>query len=280
LVHIENSYGMGQSVSQRKRTAIGPVLAGRQAPEKENEMMTNPEKLSSAEWAEHYNPSILKGLVQSLQQGELNWQTKDMVRHTKVGDRVLEIGSGSGATSLHLAMLGRICTALDFAQPCLDLASGAAKELGCDLRTVYADATKDLPFEENAFDMVFQAGLLEHFHREERIDLLKKWGRVGKRMVSIIPNASSLAYRLGKARMEKDGTWSYGMELPQYSLFSEFAEANFYVTSEYTIGEAHALNFLPKFHPVRLALLWWLRSNPCGDNCGQGYLLVTVGEKQ
>jgi len=237
------------------------------------------EKLTSEEWANHYNPELLLGMVESLQKGQLSWQTKDMILHTKPGEKVLEIGSGSGATSLHLAMNGRECTALDFAKPCLELAEQAAGKLNCKLNTVFADATKELPFEDNAFDVVFQAGLLEHFHEEERQVLLREWGRVGRRMVSIIPNAASIAYRFGKARMETAGVWSYGLELPQYTLIGEFSRAGFDVTKEYTIGELHALEFLPKYHPLRLMLKWWIENNK-EDNCGQGYLLVTVGQKK
>lgn len=237
------------------------------------------QKLTSEEWAEHYNPSLLEGMVESLRCGQLSWQTQDMMKHTSIGESVLEIGSGSGATSLYMAMNGRKCTALDYAEPCLELAKRASLKLGCDLVTVFGDATQELPFADNQFDVVFQAGLLEHFQKEDRINLLKQWGRVGRRMVSIIPNASSIAYRVGKSRMEKNGTWSYGLELPQYSLHGEFLEAGFHVTSEYTIGEKHALEFLPKYHPLRLVLSWLIKNNPCEDNCGQGYLLVTVGEK-
>jgi hypothetical protein len=98
-------------------------------------------------------------------------------------------------------------------------------------------------------------------------------------MVSIIPNAASLAYRVGKAMMEKANTWEYGLELPQYSLRQEFLEAGMRVTEEYTIGEDHALNFLPKRHYLHDALHRWQKENICEDNCGQGYLLVTVGER-
>lgn len=100
-----------------------------------------------------------------------------------------------------------------------------------------------LPFEENYFDVVFQAGLLEHFDKAARIKLLKQWGKVGKVMISMIPNAASIGYRTGKDIMERNGTWEYGLELPQYSLKSEFFEAGFSVREEYTIGELHALNF-------------------------------------
>ena len=237
------------------------------------------EPLTSDQWAEHYNLSILDGLVDGLSSGQLSWQTREMMNHSKPGEKVLEIGSGSGATTLHLARNGRVCTALDYTQVTLDLAQKAAERLACEISTVNADATSELPFAENAFDVVFQAGLLEHFQKEERIRLLRLWSRVARRMVSIIPNAGSIAYRVGKALMEKKGTWSYGLELPQYSLHDEFVEAGLKVTGEYTIGETHALEFLPKYHPLRLMLAHWIANNPCEDNCGQGYLLVTIGEK-
>jgi ubiquinone/menaquinone biosynthesis C-methylase UbiE len=235
--------------------------------------------LTADQWGKHYHSAMLDSLLQRIRAGKWMWQSTEMVRLTSEGERVLEIGSGSGETSLILACRGRICTALDFARPCLDLLRAAAGALRCDMDIVYADARENLPFADNHFDMAFQAGLLEHFTREERVRLLKNWTRVSRRMVSIIPNAASLAYRVGKAMMEKENTWEYGLELPQYSLQQEFWEAGLKVTEEYTIGEDHALNFLPESHYLRKALQRWQNENICGDNCGQGYLLVTVGER-
>jgi hypothetical protein len=170
--------------------------------------------------------------------------------------------------------------ALDNAQDSVALVSAAAQALHSSCEVRLADAEKELPFADSAFDVVFQAGLLEHFHAEERIRLCKIWGRVAKRMISIIPNAASLAYRLGKARMEHRGTWPYGLELPQYSLAQDFAAAGFNLTAEYTVGERHALEFLPKWHPLRLILSRIFSKGWLSDNAGQGYLLVTIGKKQ
>ena len=235
--------------------------------------------LTSEQWAEHYNPSQLESLVDNLAHCHLSWQTKEMLKLSKPGEKILEIGSGSSATSLYLALNGRNCTALDFAQPCLDLAQQAAVRLNCSIKTVFADATRELPFAVNEFDIVFQAGLLEHFQKHGRISLLRLWGQVSRRMVSMIPNAASLSYRVGKSLMEKAGKWEYGLELPQYTLQQEFADAGFRVIEEYTIGEEHSLSFLPSKHYLRIAIKKWIKENPCDDNCGQGYLLVTIGEK-
>lgn len=100
-------------------------------------------------------------------------------------------------------------------------------------------------------------------------------------MISMIPNAASIAYRTGKAMMEQQGIWSYGLELPQYSLGCEFEQAGIHNVKEYTIGAEHALMFLPEEHYLRKALqLWLLESKQYGvqDICGQGYLLVTIGD--
>lgn len=235
--------------------------------------------LTSEEWGKIYNPEEVAKIVFDLRAGRLSFQSKEMLKISKEGDKVLEIGCGSGATSVYLSQNKRIVTALDFSKEALSCAEGVAKELDVHVDTVFADATKELPFEEDAFDIVFQAGLLEHFEKKDRIQLLKNWAKVGKLMVSIIPNASSIAYRTGKSMMENEGTWNYGMELPQYTLGSEFNQAGLEIISEYTIGAEHALEFLPPKHYLRKALQRWLNENPCEDICGQGYLLVTTGKK-
>lgn len=218
--------------------------------------------------------------MEDLNEGRLSFQSREMLKLSREGERILEIGSGSGATSCYLAKNGRVSTALDFSENALLCAKGVAEKMGISIETVFADATSDLPFAENQFDVIFQAGLLEHFEQEMRIKLLKNWGKYGKRMVSIIPNAASIAYRTGKAMMEQNGTWEYGLELPQYSLQSEFEQAGFHVLKEYTIGAEHALEFLPAKFWLRKAMERWLKENPTGDDCGQGYLLVTLGEKK
>lgn len=241
--------------------------------------MENEKALSSEEWGKLYNPEQVESLVSGIHAGNVSVWSKELVRITKADERILEIGCGTGVTSVWLAMQGRKATALDFSKEALACAHGVAEKCQVEIETIFADATKELPFEEGAFDTIFQAGLLEHFDKKERIRLLRLWSRYGKRMISLIPNAASVAYRSGKALSEANGTWGYGKELPQYTMVGEFMEAGITVTEEYTIGAEHALNFLPKRHYLRKALEKWIKENPCEDICGQGYLLVTIGEK-
>ncbi len=237
------------------------------------------EALSSDEWGHLYNMKLLKTVVESIQNETVSVWSKEVLRLTKEDDCVLEIGCGSGMSSLYLGKHGRNVTALDYSKESLALVHAAAVALGVEVNLTYADATAKLLFSDGQFDVAFQAGLLEHFQKTKRIELLKLWKPVCRTMVSMIPNAHSVAYRAGKSLQEKAGTWSYGLEIPQSSLWDEFHEAGYERIKEYTIGFEHALEFLPKEHYLRIALKRWFDETGAeSDICGQGYLLVTIGE--
>jgi len=235
-------------------------------------------KLSKDEWGEHYNVNQTESLINSIKSNNLYIQTQEVLKIVDKGSKVLEIASGTGQSSICLALNGANSTALDYEQKCLDLTIAASSALGAEVKIVCADATKPLPFAEKEFDYIFHAGLLEHFTKEERINLLKLWRPYCKTMISMVPNASSLAYRVGKAILEKEGKWEYGIETPLYSQIDEFIEAGYTFNKEYTIGEKHALNFLAEKHPLRKIIQELVDSNLCEDNAGQGYLLVTSGK--
>lgn len=201
-----------------------------------------------------------------------------MLNLTKPGDNVLEIGCGSGETTLHLAAQKRFCTAIDYSHESIALIQRAAGLLNLDIQAILADARQELPFDEDSFDFVFQAGLLEHFQRDERVRLLRMWKTVGRTMVSMVPNASSIAYHAGKFLLEQSGNWEYGLELPQATMVGEFYEAGFCNVHEYTIGLEDAFVFLPHDHYLRIALEKWF-SEHSDDLFGQGYILCTIGEK-
>lgn len=234
-------------------------------------------RLNSEEWGIIYNEAMLDSVVNNVVRNDVSIQSLEMLKLTKEKEKVLEIGCGSGETSLFLAKNSRNAFAIDYAIPSISLVNKASKKTGYKVNTYCLDALNELPFKECEFDVVFQAGLLEHFKRKQRIEMLSKWRRICKRMVSLIPNAHSLAYRVGKNIAEKNGTWQYGLEMPQSTLYSEFQKAGFTEIEEYTIGNYHALNFLPEKHYLRVALKQWFDENEELDCLGQGYLLVTVG---
>ncbi len=69
------------------------------------------------------------------------------------GDRVLDIGVGSGNTSVELALRGGDVTGIDLTDAWFDDARTAAKAVGVELDLHVGDA-EDLPFDDASFDVV------------------------------------------------------------------------------------------------------------------------------
>lgn len=243
--------------------------------------LSNKENLNAEQWGKLYNSERqLKCLLDAIIKGKQSCWTKEMLRIASPGSKTLEIGSGSGQTSLCLSQAGCDVTVLDYSDDAIELALCAANALGVNIRAICQDARRPLPFKEKEFDIIFHAGLLEHFNHNERVKLLKQWKPYCKLMVSMIPNAASLCYRIGKENQENNGTWPWGREDPDYTQIREFMLAGYNVLHEYTIGEEHAINFLELDSPFKeLMAEYWKKRHGQGliDNFHQGYLLVTVG---
>lgn len=235
--------------------------------------------LDNDEWSAHYNIDSLNSVVNAVSSNNVSIWSEELVKICPEGTSTLEIGCGSGASSLWLAKNGRNVAALDYTESSVELVRAAACRLGFkDVNVVHCDAAKELPFGEKQFDYIFQAGLLEHFETDEQIRLLRNWAKYGKYMISMIPNASSIPYRVGKQIMENNGTWEYGLEIPKHSLREEFTRAGITVEKEYTIGSRCAQNFLPKRHFIKKFFAKLEKDGYNLDDLMQGYLLVTIGK--
>jgi len=241
-------------------------------------------QLSGSDWDQVlFSPSSHRAVVNRVRYNQLSEWAQVILLETSPGEKVLEIGSGTGEISLHLAKAGRIVTALDISAESLEFVRSCAAELGIKIGTIQADATQPLPFMDDEFDCVWSSGLLEHFTADERRSMLREWKRITRgKVIAMVPNAACVAYRTGKKYQEERGIWSYGLEIPILSLREDFEAAGLHVVSEYSVGARHALIFLPAKHPLRKALSEWIDSLSPEElrDCNQGYLLVTIGLKR
>jgi SAM-dependent methyltransferase len=94
------------------------------------------------------------------------------------GERVLEIGCGTGADLLQFAKHGAVATGIDITSEHLKL---ARERVGSRAQVLYADAT-NIPFKAASFDYVYSHGVLHHIDRprlvvEEIFRLLRPGGR-------------------------------------------------------------------------------------------------------
>ena len=235
------------------------------------------EPLTSSEWAEHYNIKQINSVVSIIKSGDVQPWAKELLNIIPEGSRCLEIGCGSGISSLWLAKNNRSVVALDYTSESIALVKNSATKLDIKIDVCCHDATTALPFEYGEFDYIYQCGLLEHFDTKKQIELLSNWGKYGRNMISMIPNSVSLPYMIGKNMMENSGTWEYGLEIPKNSMAQEFCAAGFSEIKEYSIGSEWSTKFLPENHILKRAFLELLSDGYDLDKLGQGYLLVTTG---
>jgi hypothetical protein len=99
----------------------------------------------------------------------------------------------------------------------------------------------------------------------------------------MMPNALSIAYRLGYWYMKRKGQWHWGGERPLKSLKPFFKKVKDVHLIEYTVGAKHSLDFLniPKGDILRklISRLLRLTHHPRPSWFRQGYLLMSVGER-
>jgi ubiquinone/menaquinone biosynthesis C-methylase UbiE len=81
------------------------------------------------------------------------------------GDKVLEVGCGTGSDLLQFAKLGALATGIDLTTKRVDL---ARRRVG-DRAVVYEAGARRLPFEDESFDYVYSHGVLHHSDEPEQI---------------------------------------------------------------------------------------------------------------
>ena len=79
---------------------------------------------------------------------------------------------------------------------------------------------------------------------------MRESARVARKgVMSLVPNAGSLPYRVGKDLMEREGRWRYGIETPKFTMADDFRRAGLRNIAEHTVGSWHALEFWGKDLP-------------------------------
>ncbi len=130
--------------------------------------------------------------------------------------KVLEVGAGSGATSIRLAQEGAKPVCLDYSDKAISLIIENARHAEVSLTAIQADA-HHLPFANNTFDICFHQGVLEHFHAPEKL-LQEQYRILKNKGIILIDVPQKYSYYTLKKRIKMvHGTWFTGQET-EYSL--------------------------------------------------------------
>lgn len=247
--------------------------------------MEKPWNLTPKEWS-----SVLQTeddparIAENIKNEKLLPWVKNLILLTKDSKSVLDLGSGAGQNSAVLALNGQKVSLLDWSKENVDFSRKLFSSLKLSANFFQLDMTKALPFSDNSFDSVFSCGVFEYFDDRQIENILKECVRVArKRVIIMVPNAYSLAYRLGMWYMRLKGKWLWGGERPFYSFKKYFRKAGCRNVYEFSVAAKHSLNFLniPLGRVIRKVLIFLFRisehSRP--SLFKQGYLLICVGEK-
>jgi len=241
--------------------------------------------LDANEWHERITGNTTPGqIAQKLSCTKAYEWVEALLEQTNVGQLVCELGSGTGELSAHLAKAGRHVVLVDYSQGSLDFGREVFAELGLSGRFVLADVTEPLPFETDSFDLVWSSGLLEHFDDKQIVHILTESRRISRsKVISLVPNANSLMYRVGKWQQENTGRWQWGREDAKGTMAPYFQQAGLLEVSERSVGIQHSLRFLDPeqrmaFESVIAEFLDDI-SRAEAEQLNQGYLLVTEGCK-
>jgi ubiquinone/menaquinone biosynthesis C-methylase UbiE len=162
------------------------------------------------------------------------------------GKKILEAGSGTGQISVELSREGAKCTLLDINPSAMEIANDLFAEAGENAEFTLGDLFH-LPYPDETFDAVWNAGVLEHFEKDRTASGLKEMCRVCKRggkVIVLVPSARALIYRLGKWLMQRRGTWRYGYERPIWTL-RRASPQGWRCIREYQIGVITQIHFWP-----------------------------------
>lgn len=279
LIKVSGNLSQASGISTVKIIAQAPAASAGLAAGKTLE--TN---LAPVDWHESITRGTTPKIVaDAVRIGTTPKWVAPIVTESEPHETVLELGSGTGELSAHLGRLGRNPILFDFSSASLEFARNVFDELGLNGQFVQGDVLDRLPFDDRFADVVWSSGLLEHFTEQEIARIVAESARVArKRVISLVPNANSLAYRIGKDSQERSGRWIWGKEVPKATLEPAFHAASLQRIREYSIAPEHALTFLnvPELAGLRHELEAVFTGLP-GESLkefNQGYLLVTVGE--
>lgn len=155
------------------------------------------------------------------------------------GQIILEAGSGTGRISLKLSKKGYKVFLLDYSLKALSVSSKLFSD-SCHEHRHAQGSIFQMPFQNEAFDVVWNSGVIEHYYEKEQNVFFSEAARVLKKegvFVTLNPYKKSVLHNIGKKFIEKNVKYPYGLEMPiesiQYALDNTGLE---FVHKEYSIG--------------------------------------------
>lgn len=224
-----------------------------------------------------------KNLYISRTPSPIFYELKKLVNNFE-GKRILEAGSGIGEISIDIAAEKGEVFLLDISQEALTTSRKFFNERNQNAFYINGSIF-NLPFEDKSFDIVWNAGVMEHFCFDKQVKAFNEFARVLRDdgvIITFNPYADAKFYKWGKKFAERNGKWEFGEEYPVKSMREVVSKANLFLEKEYSFLFERQLTFLKYisvviFHFIKtIYRLTGGKSNSWWQKRFGGYLLISV----
>ena len=188
--------------------------------------------------------------------------------------KVVELGSGSGRISKAIFQSGAKVTLLDMDENVL---YGSKKEFQNNKANgnFIVGAFPKIPVKDKQFDIVWNAGVIEHFSWEDIKTALLEMARVckvGGLVITLNPYQKSILHSMGQKFVMKQGIYPYKDEKPIKTLENLILSLGFdIVRKEYSsrffllfVGMFKRLALFPRIQNISLKIFWVTSNIMCG----------------
>lgn len=128
---------------------------------------------------------------------------------------IIEVGSGSGFSSLALAQRGALCSLLDLSPLALQVGTDAFIKAGRQAPKLFLEDALKNSVPSDSYDVVWNGGVIEHFVDSGKQLLLLEMLRMckpGGTVIILVPNRWCWEFQIVQAWQKFWGTWRYGFE--------------------------------------------------------------------
>lgn len=191
---------------------------------------------------------------------------------------ILEAGCGGGQQSLALAAERDFqVSLLDFSENALNYAKTLFEHFDAPLAELLCDDV--FVSREPNYQMVFNAGVLEHYSFEKQVDFLKGMSsRSSKYVLVLVPNYECYWYWAWRLKAGSIGHWEFGKEIPELDMKSAFEAAGIKYTNKFYLGKKWTESFVEYLTPENLDIFKTIHDlNVVSESCSS-YLVGFLGE--
>ena len=186
MVNFRSSLVKSRGLRNRIESVEQSILRLQGAPSESEERFQVPDN----HWDEYFaRATVGRSWLRNVSQEWYHLQPIfDVVENTvPTGSRIVEVGSGLGLTALYFASAGFDVTGIDINPQAVAFAQESIQPLfPSTLRFEPGDAFK-LEAPEKPYDLAYSLGVVEHFERNQTVELLHLQGTIARFVLAVIP---------------------------------------------------------------------------------------------